>query len=645
LSACLTHEFSPQHNLTFAIQQLGMFFGHIDDPSDRSRFLDDVNVTLGYSADDGGSSGTHIALGVQTIVFRASYGDLLLITDVANKAIALASRQNPQADPEDLEKEVAKQERRASKARRSTVTRRPEIQVPEVNKAPAGPKLTKVSTEILDASFGGFQLVLIGDVHELPVIHLQTPAFICKAKDWSGDLNANVVFKPSINYYNLKNSHWEPLLDPWEFGISAKTKAYPDGSKNTKVSLYSDRRLEWNMTAAFIELAITSTTVLARKEEKIRQGIDVHDTPFVVRNLTGRNLLVRNDVGHDSRVKTSAKAHSQRLADGESTPWRFQDIKQQRENISAVSRNAFAVTVENMQWDEVRGISVEREGESLFLLSPPIHDTRYHLACEITLRDNVKYITFRSTFVIENETHLPMEAKLLDTANKLSRATYSIQPGDKWPLPLEAVMHSRVILRPIGGYSWPTTAFGWRDLMRNPVRALTCKHESDHEAPFRCQAAAIYDKKDPLTRYVLAAYLSHPAVLIFTSRRAYPRMKLRIRAPVEIENLLPYNIRYRVYDKHLGTNTTNFLIKGGISPIHTVNLSHLLMLSVLVQDSGQYSRCSQCASPVAYPSATTGFKQSDFAIINTDDPDDFRVENEISLKDNRNAELKLKLHY
>lgn len=483
-----------------------MFFGHIDDPSDRSRFLDDINVTLGYSAQgEGGSSGTQIALGVQTIVFRASYGDLLLITDVANKAIALASRQNPQADPDDMENAAVKQERRASQARRSTVTRRPEIRIPVDKKSPAGPKLTKLSTERLDASFGGFQLVLIGDVHELPVIHLQTPAFICKAKDWSGDLTANVVFKPSINYYNLKNSHWEPLLDPWEFGISAKTKAYPNGSKNTKVSLYSDRRLEWNMTAAFIELAITSTTVLARKEEKLRQGIDVHDTPFVVRNLTGRNLLVRNDISHDSRVKTSTKAHSQRLADGESTPWRFQDIKQQRENISAASRNAFAITIENMQWDEVRGISVEREGEFLFLLSPPMHDSMYHLACEIALRDNVKYITFRSTFVIENETHLPLEAKLLDRANKLSRATYSIQPGDKWPMPLEAVMHSRVILRPIGGYSWPSTAFGWRDLMRNPVRALTCKHESDQEAPFRCQAAAIFDKKDPLTRYVSEA--------------------------------------------------------------------------------------------------------------------------------------------
>ena len=254
------------------------------------------------------------------------------------------------------------------------------------------------------------------------------------------------------------------------------------------------------MTAAFIELAITSTTVHARKEEKKRQGIETRDAPFVVRNLTGRTITIRNDIGHDSKLRSGAKANLQRLSDNESVPWRFQDKRQQRENISAASRNAFAVTIDSMQWDEVRGISVEREGEFLFLLSPALHDSRYHLACEIALKDNVKHITFRSTFVVENETHLPMEAKLLDSANKLSRATYSIQPGEKWPMPLEAVVHSRVILRPIGGYSWPSTAFGWRDLMRNPVRALTCKHESEQEAPFRCQAAAIYDKKDPLTR-------------------------------------------------------------------------------------------------------------------------------------------------
>lgn len=102
-------------------------------------------------------------------------------------------------------------------------------------------------------------------------------------------------------------------------------------------------------------------------------------------------------------------------------------------------------------------------------------------------------------------------------------------------------------------------------------------------------------------------------------------MTLRLRAPIDIENLLPYNIRYRVYDKHTRSNTTNFLIKGGSSPIHTVQLDHLLLLSVEAQDSG--------------------FKQSEFAIINTDNPDDFRTENNIVLQDKQNQKLNLKLHY
>jgi hypothetical protein len=30
----------------------------------------------------------------------------------------------------------------------------------------------------------------------------------------------------TINYYNLMNSHWEPLMDPWEFALTvSRTKA------------------------------------------------------------------------------------------------------------------------------------------------------------------------------------------------------------------------------------------------------------------------------------------------------------------------------------------------------------------------------------------------------------------------------------
>ncbi len=101
-------------------------------------------------------------------------------------------------------------------------------------------------------------------------------------------------------------------------------------------------------------------------------------------------------------------------------------------------------------------------------------------------------------------------------------------------------------------------------------------------------------------------------------------MKLRLSAPVEIQNLLPYDFKYRIYDKNTRKDWTNFLRRGGVSPVHVVELSHLLLLSIDLQDSV--------------------YKQSEFAIINGNSQD-FRREDALSLKDERGVELRLKLHY
>ena len=37
---------------------------------------------------------------------------------------------------------------------------------------------------------------------------------------------------------------------------------------------------------------------------------------------------------------------------------------------------------------------------------------------------------------------------------------------------------------------------------------------------------------------------------------------------------------------------TNFLRKGGLSPVHVVELSHLLLMSIEMQDTGKYDHRS-----------------------------------------------------
>lgn len=102
-------------------------------------------------------------------------------------------------------------------------------------------------------------------------------------------------------------------------------------------------------------------------------------------------------------------------------------------------------------------------------------------------------------------------------------------------------------------------------------------------------------------------------------------MRICLSAPLELQNLLPYDFKYRIYDKDTKKDWTNFLRKGGLSPVHVVELSHLLLLSVHMQD--------------------TVFKQSEFAIINSNDHDDYRRENKLVLQDNQGLTLNLRLHY
>ena len=102
-------------------------------------------------------------------------------------------------------------------------------------------------------------------------------------------------------------------------------------------------------------------------------------------------------------------------------------------------------------------------------------------------------------------------------------------------------------------------------------------------------------------------------------------MKLKLSAPVTLENLLPYDFKYRIYDKNTKKDWTNFLRKGGVSPVHVVELSHLLLLSVDMQD--------------------TVFKPSEFAIINSGNAEDFKKESSVVCRDDQGLNLRLKLHY
>ncbi|CAE6413624.1 unnamed protein product [Rhizoctonia solani] len=601
---------SQQSIMALTVTQLGMSLGRMGRTAENVRFLDDMDITLSLDTRKSAAHQmTSIELSTQPIVFRASYRDINLITAIVNRAIELSSK--PQAETQDQSQNTRpdalssvsssipplSQRKPLPSSRSRKLARRPS------HRATSDVPKLMMSKEKLKASFDGFRLVLIGDLHELPMLHLKTKPFEVLVSDWSGELKATTTFGTSINYWNLVNSHWEPLIDPWTFSLSA-VKEETDGTLTA--TLGSKERLDLNITSAFVELAINTAMVWQQKGDQVLQRARGGDAPYRIHNRTGDVIHVWSD--QDPSVKHDKAPQSVKISDDEIVDWRFDDWKAMREHVSATRAHLIGVQFQGKSWEPVKGIPVDREGEFVYGLRPVMDKFMDRLLCEITVKDNVKIITLRSTYNVENLTSYTMELVLVDSSNKPAYSVHKIEPGGQYSLPIEAVTKNRIKIRPDAGFgfAFSQASLSWDELVRRPNVTVACRHSENSEAPFRFQVFAKYDANDPITK-------------------RYPKMSLRIRAPVELENLLPYDVKYRVYDKNSGLNWISFLRRGGIMPVHSVELTHLLLLNIDAQDSG--------------------FAESSFAIINADTDADFDIEKTLTLSDKEGRKLDVRLNY
>ena len=66
------------------------------------------------------------------------------------------------------------------------------------------------------------------------------------------------------------------------------------------------------------------------------------------------------------------------------------------------------------QWEHLRSVPVDREGEYTFSLRPRTEKYAHRLVCEVKVQGNVKLVVLRSTYKVENHTLYPLELTLVD---------------------------------------------------------------------------------------------------------------------------------------------------------------------------------------------------------------------------------------
>lgn len=607
---------SQQNAFTLQITKVGMFLCRMDKfENSRLRILDDFTVQMSMdNRNQGkGSSLTSIHIDIEPLVLRLSLRDILLATQIATKASQVA----PQDDKTLKSQEPSKIKEIKGTSTKAASTRRKSVASKTMTTATRKTKKSGLTAksrsqgkpqdsavmkrEEMSAQIDGIRVILIGDLHELPLLDWSVKQFQIDVRDWSASMSADTNFDTFINVYNFSKSAWEPLIEPWQLGFHMSKEVNPD---SMDVEVFSHKSLELTVTSATIALASKSLEFLQSDEDVLSKPRGA-DAPYRIRNYTGFDLNVWAD---DNKNDDGAAA---KLSDGEEYPWRFEDATSMRENLSPEgSAGLVGIRLEGSGFDSINRIPIVREGETLYNLKPRKDKIQHRLLVEVKLgTDNVKYITFRSPLAVENQTQIPVELGIFSPEEGHLLKIEKIAPGEAKPAPIgSAFMHS-LVLRPDQGfgYDWSNERLFWKDLIKRPTRTITCRNEGGGQSPpFFFQTNAAFDKKDPMTQ-------------------VYPYMRIRISAPIEIQNLLPYDFKYRIYDKNTKKDWTNFLRKGGVSPVHVVELSHLLLLSIDMQD--------------------TMYKPSEFAIINSNAQEDFRREKVLPVKDEQGNTLRLKLHY
>lgn len=589
-----------QSIMSVAANNIGMFVVNMDNFADqRLRIIDDFSIS--FSLDERQSTPsnllTNIELSVDALLLRISLRDIRLAMQIfgrANNFYNIAHGIKEQE--EDAEYKMSENFKAKLSKYAPSIVSSLSGQHPKRRKLSIAASLT-VKGEEFNGNFGGARLVLIGDVHELPVLDMNVKPFEVKVLNWSNDMSAETHLEYFVNIYNYAKSTWEPLLEPWPVAIYASKRLLPKPSM--MIDIVSRQMAEFSVSSrSVVLLSQIFSSITTEGNSKPRDEV----TPYVIVNQTGFDLEIWTDL-HDG-LKTNKKV----IPSLGKTNWAFEDWRKIRENLDTDNvLDVLGVKLLGSSYNEVSGISASGVGEEVFVLNPPIDGVHNRLACEITLGvDNVKTVVLRSTMTVRNKSDTALSVIAVKNNGDTS-AEITVQPNETIALPIDCVYNDRIKVKPQlqSRFSWSAETITWKDLMKKGS-PISCSSLDSPGSLYYFQAEARFEQEEPLTK-------------------VYPHLSIVISAPLEIENLLPFDLNFRLYDKSAKKDWSDSVLKGGKTYVHIVSLESLLLLSV---------------EPVG-----CGFGKSEFAIINALNDSEFRREKYMSMKTDDGQVVRLKIHY
>ena len=197
------------------------------------------------------------------------------------------------------------------------------------------------------------------------------------------------------------------------------------------MSVSARERLNVNISTTFVELAIATMNLLGKEVVAEVRPVRGSNAPYKICNRTGSTILIWSDFDGSTGFKDT---ESRELSNGKSADWRFDDWRTIREvslinvdtwdpidllqHVTSSGNHSIGLQFVGKQWEQLRSIPVDRVGVYTFSLRPRTEKYAHRLLCEISVEDNVKVVTLRSTYLVENKTLYPLEVTLVDASGQ-----------------------------------------------------------------------------------------------------------------------------------------------------------------------------------------------------------------------------------
>lgn len=98
-----------------------------------------------------------------------------------------------------------------------------------------------------------------------------------------------------------------------------------------------------------------------------------------------------------------------------------------KQGTSGSGNNSVRLQLQGTPYEPLRSVPLDREGEFTFVLRPRKSTVSDRLLVEIRVKDNIKIVTIRSTYLVQNRTLYPLELVMVDrTTGKPVQAVQKI---------------------------------------------------------------------------------------------------------------------------------------------------------------------------------------------------------------------------